>query len=233
MAGGKGTRMESSVPKQFMCLEGKALLQLSIERFLEAEPDIKVITVLPGGHIEKWKQYCLESGFICPQTLVAGGITRFHSVRNGLERVPAGAVVAVHDGVRPFVPVELIRKMFLMAETVPALVPVVPCVDTVKVLRKSRDDDGNPVFESIAGAVADRDVLFGAQTPQIFHSEVLKEAYTQAFDTSFTDDASVVERIKIPVTYVEGERYNIKITTKADLLVAEALSRMDSILWNS
>lgn len=222
-AGGKGVRMGEPVPKQFMLLAGKAVLQLSIERFLEAVPDIKVITVLPGEHVGAWKEYCLGSGFICPQTIVQGGFTRFHSVKNALDRVPDGAVVAVHDGVRPFVPAALITAMFGVAESSPAVVPVTPVVDTLKVLRRVKGADGNESLSAVRGATADRSILFGAQTPQIFHSEILKDAYLQPFDTSFTDDASVVDRKNIPVTYVEGDRNNIKITTKEDLLLARAI----------
>lgn len=222
-AGGRGTRMKSLVPKQFMRLNGKALLQLSMERFIEADPEIKIVAVLPEEHIGQWKAYCLKEGFISPQTLVAGGITRFHSVRNGLERIPDGALVAVHDGVRPFVPVSLIKTLFEAAASSPAVVPVIPCTDTLKVLRRTESPDGSSELRRIAGEHADRSVLFGAQTPQVFHSEVLREAYSQPFDTSFTDDASVVEKKNIPVTYIEGSRYNIKITTQEDLQLAEAL----------
>lgn len=216
-------RMKSLVPKQFMRLGGKALLQLSIERFTEAVPDIKVVVVLPDEHIGSWKNYCIEAGFVCPQTLVPGGMTRFHSVRNGLARIPDGALVAVHDGVRPFVSPGLIKTLFGIAETEPAVVPVMPCTDTLKVLRRTELPDGSYELRRIVGEHADRSVLFGAQTPQIFHSEVLREAYSQPFDTSFTDDASVAERKNIPVTYIGGDRYNIKITTQEDLQLAEAL----------
>lgn len=228
-AGGKGARMGGPVPKQFMQLAGKAVLRLSIERFLEAVPDIKIITVLPGEHVGAWKEYCLNSGFICPQTIVQGGFTRFHSVKNALERVPDGAVVAVHDGVRPFVPAALIAGMFGVAESSPAVVPVTPVIDTLKVLRRVKGADGKESLEAICGATADRSVLFGAQTPQIFHSEILKDAYRQPFDTSFTDDASVVDRKNVPVTYVEGDRNNIKITTKEDLVLAGAIMSVQAI----
>jgi len=222
-AGGKGVRMGGAVPKQFMMLGGKAVLQLSIERFLEAVPGIKVIAVLPQDHMAGWKEYCLRSGFICPQILVAGGFTRFHSVKNGLEKVPSGALVAIHDGVRPFVSVNLVRRLFAVAESSPAVIPVTPCTDTLKVLSKVQTTDGEDILRPVEGAKVDRSMLFGAQTPQVFRSEVLKEAYGQAFDTSFTDDASVLEKKKIPVTYIAGERYNIKITTQEDLILAEAL----------
>lgn len=218
MAAGSGTRMGAGRPKQFLELDGKAILQKTIEVFLKACPGISVITVLPQAFIGYWREYCLEHNFVCPQILVHGGITRFHSVRNALDRVPDGALVAVHDGVRPLVSEGLVRDMFEKAETVPALIPVTPCVETIKVLESK---DGELV--TIPGAKADRSVLYGAQTPQIFHSEILKESYSMPYDTAFTDDASVVEKYGKSLSYVVGERLNIKITTQDDLLLARAI----------
>ena len=223
MAAGSGTRMGSELPKQFIELDGKAILQMTIETFLKACPDISVITVLPQAHMSYWRSYCLQRNFTCPQVLVKGGITRFHSVRNALEKVPSGAVVAVHDGVRPLVSEGLVREMFERAENEPALIPVIPCVDTMKVLEKKGDE-----LAAVPGASVDRSVLFGAQTPQIFHSEIIKEAYAQAYDTAFTDDASVVEKYGKNLSYVMGERFNIKMTTQDDLLLARAILSLSS-----
>lgn len=223
MAAGSGTRMGAGRPKQFLELEGKAILQKTIEVFLNACPGISVITVLPQDFMGYWREYCLENNFVCPQILVPGGITRFHSVRNALDRVPEGALVAVHDGVRPLLSEGLVRDMFEKAEGVPALIPVTPCVDTMKVLENK---DGELV--AVPGAKADRSVLYGAQTPQIFHSEILKEAYAMPYDTSFTDDASVVEKYGKSLSYVVGERLNIKITTQDDLLLARAILSVKS-----
>lgn len=218
MAAGSGTRMGAQMPKQFLELDGKAILQKTIEVFLEACPGISVITVLPQDHMSYWRQYCLDRNFICPQILVSGGITRFHSVRNALGRVPEGAVVAVHDGVRPLLSPELVHDMFKAAETEQAVIPVTPCVDTIKVLELK---DGR--LEAVPGAKADRSVLYGAQTPQVFHSEIIKEAYSMAYDTSFTDDASVLEKYGKSLSFVIGERLNIKITTQDDLMLARAV----------
>jgi 2-C-methyl-D-erythritol 4-phosphate cytidylyltransferase len=218
MAAGSGTRMGAQMPKQFLELDGKAILQKTIEVFQEACPGISVITVLPQDHISYWRQYCLDRNFICPQILVSGGITRFHSVRNALDRVPDGAVVAVHDGVRPLLSPELVRDIFKEAETRHAVIPVTPCVDTIKVLESK---EGR--LEAVPGAKADRSVLYGAQTPQVFHSEVIKEAYSMAYDTAFTDDASVLEKYGKSLSFVIGERLNIKITTQDDLLLARAV----------
>lgn len=218
MAAGSGTRMGASVPKQFIELEGKAILQKTIEVFLEACPEVKVITVLPEEHIGYWKEYCLKRNFTCPQILVKGGITRFHSVKNALARVPEGALVAVHDGVRPLVSPALVRNMFSSAEDIPALIPVVPCVDTMKMLQKEGD-----ALVPVPGASVDRSFLYGVQTPQVFHSEILKSAYSLPYETSFTDDGSVVEKYGKNLSYTMGERFNIKITTQDDLLLAKAI----------
>ena len=218
MAAGSGTRMGADVPKQFIELCGKAVLQRTIEVFAEACPGIKVVTVLPEAHIDYWKTYCLKHNFTYPQILAKGGITRFHSVRNALEKVPEGALVAVHDGVRPLVSAALVREMFERAENVEGLIPVVPCVETMRILQKNGD-----MLECVPGASADRSVLFGVQTPQIFQSEILKEAYSQAYDTAFTDDASVVEKYGKNLSFIIGERFNIKLTTQDDLKIARAL----------
>lgn len=221
MAAGNGTRMGAGIPKQFIEIDGKAILQRTIEVFLEACPGISVVTVLPEQFMTSWKSYCIAHNFICPQTLVKGGITRFHSVRNALERIPDGAIVGIHDGVRPLVSPSLVADIFARAEHTSALIPVVPCVDTVKVLRRNGE-----FLEAVPGESADRSLLWGAQTPQVFHSELLKAAYEQAFDTSFTDDASVVERYGKSLSYMMGERLNIKITTQEDLVLAKAVMSM-------
>ena len=219
-AGGSGTRMGSSLPKQFLSLEGRAVLQRTIERFLEACPDIHVVTVLPEAHIAWWRRYCQEKGFNCPQRLVKGGFTRFHSVKNALAYVPDGSVVAVHDGVRPLVSAALLKEMFDRMETVRALIPVVPMVDTLTVLDTTPDG----VLQD-TGETVDRSRIYGAQTPQMFLSEDLKAAYAQGYDLSFTDDASVARRYGIPLSYIAGERFNLKLTTPEDLTLAEAILR--------
>jgi len=217
-AGGTGTRMGAAVPKQFLELGGKPILHLTLEKFLEAVPDVHVLTVLPEGHIAAWRQYCQTANFVCPQRLVKGGFTRFHSVKNALEFVPDDAIVAVQDGVRPLISVDKIRELFAAAESAPAVIPVLPVTDTLKVLAKDADGRLTSTGESI-----DRSRIWGAQTPQIFHSTQLKAAYAQGYDTLFTDDASVAEKYGIPLTFLEGERYNIKITTPEDLTLAQVL----------
>lgn len=223
MAAGHGSRMGSALPKQFIALGGKPILQRTIERFVHACPGIKVITVLPKDYMPKWKNLCQRNNFYCPQILVEGGITRFHSVRNALEKVPDGAIVAIHDGVRPMVTPEFVSTMFARMSSCRALIPVLPSVDTLKAVRRTVTPEGEEVLETVPGVFLDRETVFRAQTPQMFLSEDIKAAYGQAFDTAFTDDASVAARKGIPLSYVEGERYNIKITAPDDLDFAEAI----------
>ncbi len=218
-AGGSGSRMGASKPKQFLEIGGKPILRLTIERFLEALPGLEVVTVLPGEWGGYWKDYCLGHSFDVPQRLVTGGLTRFHSVKNALTKVPDGAFVLVQDGVRPFLSVQKIRELLAAMEAgARAVIPVTPVTDTLHRLR--RREDGSLVPD---GASPDRSGLFGAQTPQVFRSEELRAAYDTAYDLAFTDDASVARAAGIPLTFIEGERYNIKITTPEDLSIAAAL----------
>ena len=219
VAGGRGSRMGTDVPKQFLPLGGKAVLERTISRFLEAFPEISVVTVLPKEHLASWDAYCFSRGFSVRQTIVPGGITRFHSVRAALEKVPDGAIVAIHDGVRPLVSVSLLRRMAERMRTERALIPVLPVTDTLKILDSS--DGGALVTAPDPDPLRSR--YFAAQTPQMFLSEEIKAAYAGPFDPSFTDDASVARKNGIPLSYIEGERYNIKITTPEDLVLAEAV----------
>ena len=226
MAAGHGSRMGTELPKQFLPLGGRAVLHTTIRKFVEAVPDISVVTVLPQGgeYADWWRRYCVENNFNCPQMIVSGGITRFHSVKAALSKIPDGAVVAIQDGVRPLLSADFIRSMFSRFDEwdCRALIPVLPVVDTLKLLRK--DNDGRLVQSS--GPEPDRSVLFGAQTPQIFRSEDIRAAYGQAYDVSFTDDASVASRYGIPLAFCEGERLNFKLTTPEDLILAEAVMKL-------
>ena len=222
MAAGSGSRMGSQIPKQFLPLGGEPVLRRTIDVFTRACPEVRIVTVLPKDSIPYWKQYCAAHFPHCPQLLVEGGITRFHSVRNALEKIPDGVVVAIQDGVRPLLSEDLVRRMLDRMQTCRALIPVVPMVDTLKVLDRAADG----AWVTAEGMEADRSKVFGAQTPQMFRSEDLKAAYAQAYDTSFTDDASVARRKGIPLSYIEGERYNLKITTPDDLQLAEAILKI-------
>ena len=216
-AAGSGSRMKAPEPKQFMLLGGLPVLHRSIMAFVDACPDVKVVTVLPKEHISRWEDLCIQYPLNVAQRIVEGGITRFHSVKNALEKVPDGAIVAVHDGVRPLVSQRLIRTMFERMRSCRALIPVLPVTDTLKSLRA--DASGNIV--PTGQPDPDRGCVFGAQTPQMFLSEDLKAAYTIPFDTAFTDDASVAAKYGIPLSYIEGERKNVKLTTPEDMALAE------------
>jgi 2-C-methyl-D-erythritol 4-phosphate cytidylyltransferase len=205
--------MGGDVPKQFLDLGGIPILQRSVERFLDAAPDSRVIVVLPERHLDQWQELCLQHAVSFPQTIVHGGMTRFHSVQNALEKVPDGAIVSIHDGVRPLFTPGLVRAM-LDRMQLPggpqALIPAVPVTDTLR-----STDPSLPA--------PDRSRLVAVQTPQMFLSEVLKRAYRQPYDTSFTDDASVAERAGARIELFPGEKYNLKITTPEDLALARLL----------
>lgn len=222
--------MGSDTPKQFLELGGIPILQRSIERFAEAEPDIRVITVLPRSSRALWEELCRKHCLNRPQMIADGGITRFHSVQNALAFVPDGALVAIHDGVRPLVSAGLIRKMFSLMESRRALIPVIPVTDSLKQLELSGERaaegsaEGLLPLKTAEGPDPDRARLFGAQTPQMFRSEEIKDAYARlGFRMDFTDDASLAKAAGIPISYVAGEKSNIKITTPEDLPLAEYL----------
>ena len=215
VAGGSGTRMGTELPKQFLELEGTPVLQRTIERFLDAENDTHVITVLPERYIPVWTEMCVTRTVAFTQTVVRGGMTRFHSVQNALDKVPDGAIVAIQDGVRPLFTPELVRNMLDRMKVCGALILVVPVVDTLRAA-----EDGVKV--------PDRSLLRAVQTPQMFWSELIRKAYRQPYDPSFTDDASVAERAGIKVQTVPGERLNIKLTTPEDLALASAILRIQA-----
>lgn len=212
VAGGKGERMGADKPKQFLEIDGKPILRRTMERFIGFDSSAVLIVVLSSEWKEYWKRYCADSPFRCKFSIATGGITRFHSVQNALKMVPDGALVAVHDGVRPLVSDTFLKRIFDAAEQFQAVIPVVPVTDSLRLL------------DSGGSSPVDRSRYVAVQTPQIFHSEVLKAAYKKAYSPSFTDDASVVEAAGFPVTLVPGQRSNIKITTVEDLRIAAALS---------
>lgn len=210
VAGGKGLRMGGDVPKQFQLLGNQPVLMHTLQRFADDCKDLQIILVLPQEQIEYWSDLGEKYHFGIEHWIVAGGETRFHSVQNGLAQIPddAEGVVAVHDGVRPLVSREVIEKCFEEARGKKAVVPVVPVVES---LRHVSD-----------GAVPRADYRL-VQTPQTFDIQLLKQAYRQPFSKDFTDDASVVEAFGHPISMVEGNRENIKLTTPFDLKIAEAI----------
>ena len=213
MAGGKGLRMGSDVPKQFLPIGGKPVLMRTIERFHAYSKDLQIILVLPEAQQDYWKELCKEYHFEVKYLLANGGQTRFHSVQNGLALVPddAQGVVGVHDGVRPFPSIMVIRRCYETARTAKAVIPVIPVVETVRHL------------EGEGSVTVPRGDYRLVQTPQTFDIQLLKAANRQPYNDGFTDDASVVESYGHAITLVEGNRENIKITTPYDIVVAEAI----------
>ncbi len=222
VAGGRGLRMGADLPKQFLPIGGRPVLMHTLEAFKRALPDLQIVLVLPRDQQAFWRELCAKHSFTLPHSIADGGATRFHSVLSGLRSIAAmpsaatqdgEAVVAVHDGVRPFVPPEVIRQCFATARACGTAVPVVPVVETLRELQA----DGS--------VTRDRSRFRLVQTPQTFRLRLLMQAYEQPFTDAFTDDASVVEALGLPITLVEGNRENIKITTPFDLTIAESLLR--------
>ena len=211
VAGGKGLRMGSDLPKQFLPMGDKPVLMHTLEVFRRYDETLQIIVVLPREQQDFWKQLCQKHSFAVEHTFADGGETRFYSVKNGLALVQEPGLVGVHDGVRPFVSVEVILRCYDLAKVQKAVIPV---VDVVETLRHLTDAGSETVSRNDYKLV---------QTPQVFDVELLKQAYAQEFTPFFTDDASVVEAMGIPVYLAEGNRENIKITTPFDLKVGSAL----------
>ena len=214
VAGGKGLRMGSDIPKQFLPIGGKPVLMRTLERFREYSPTLKIILVLPKAQQDYWRQLCADYHFNVEYQLADGGETRFHSVQHGLALIPddTEGVVGVHDGVRPFPSIDVIRNCYEKARTAKAVIPVIPVVETVRKLSNS------------ASVTVPRGEYRLVQTPQCFDIQLLKAANRQPYNDGFTDDASVVEAFGFDITLVDGNRENIKITTPYDLKIAEVLT---------
>ena len=213
VAGGKGLRMGSDIPKQFLPIGGKPVLMRTLERFRAYSEDLQIILVLPKAQQEYWQELCHEYNLNVEYLLADGGETRFHSVQHGLALIPddAEGVVGVHDGVRPFPSIDVITRCYETARTAKAVIPVIPVVETVRHL------------EGDSSVTVPRGDYRLVQTPQTFDIQLLKEANRQPYNDGFTDDASVVESYGHTITLVEGNRENIKITTPYDIVVAEAI----------
>ena len=213
VAGGKGLRMGSDIPKQFLPIGGKPVLMRTLERFRQYSPTLQIILVLPKAQQDYWQKLCKEYAFDIDYQLADGGETRFHSVQNGLAKIPDNAqgVVGVHDGVRPFPSIDVIRNCYETAREKKAVIPVIPVVETVRHLKGD------------TSVTVPRNDYRLVQTPQTFDIQLLKEANRQPYNDGFTDDASVVEAFGFNITLVEGNRENIKITTPYDLKIAEVL----------
>ena len=211
VAGGKGERMNADIPKQFLEIKGKPILIHTLEAFMNFDASLQLILVLPAAQFEFWKTLCKKHALNIPHQIVAGGQSRFQSVKNGLDAVKVPAIVAIHDGVRPLVSKETISRCFDAAAKFGAAIPTMDSIESIRFV----DANGS---KSV-----DRNAYKMVQTPQVFDAELLKKAYEQEFSVLFTDDASVVEAMGATVHLVDGNRENIKITTEFDLIVAERL----------
>ena len=210
VAGGSGTRMKSEIPKQFIELNGRPILMHTIDRFYSWDDKIQIRLVLPDEQINFWKDLCRKHNFSVSHDICRGGITRFHSVKNGLAGLSNDGLIAIHDGVRPLVDMDTINNCFKAAEEYGAAIPVIPVLETI------RKTDGEFSY------TVDRNTFKLVQTPQVFDASLLIEAYNQEYDESFTDDASLIESTGKLVILVDGNRENIKITTPSDLKIAQA-----------
>lgn len=216
VGGGKGTRMGNNLPKQFLPIAGKPLLMHTLEKFNRWDPKAELVLVLPESYRSYWEMLCREIGCKVRHRLVTGGETRFYSVKNGLESIYAEinassekALIGVHDGVRPFVSEQVITECFRIADEKGAAIPTLPVIDS---LREIQSDGSSRAI--------DRSLYYAVHTPQVFRSDILFKAYEQPYKESFTDDASVVESLSIPVEMVPSNRENIKITTPIDYITA-------------
>ena len=241
VAGGKGLRMGGEVPKQFLPIAGMPVLMRTLKRFREYDADLRIILVLPKEQQSYWHQLCEEYQFPLPFSseggkesylLADGGETRFHSVKNGLALIPddAQGVVGVHDGVRPFVTVEVIRRCYDEAHRHQAVIPVIPVVETLRHIEgaptpppSTLHPQPSTLNPQPSTKTVPRSEYRLVQTPQVFDIQLLKAAFRQPYNDGFTDDASVVEAYGTEVALVEGNRENIKITTPFDLAVAQSL----------
>ncbi len=210
VAGGKGLRMGGEIPKQFLPIGGKPILMRTLERFRAYSETLEIILVLPKDQQDYWLQLCKDYHFQVNYRMTDGGETRFHSVQHGLVLIPddAEGVVGVHDGVRPFPSLEVIRNCYETARKKKAVIPVIPVVETLRHITEGTKPRGDYRL---------------VQTPQTFDIQLLKAANRQPYNDGFTDDASVVETFGFDITLVDGNRENIKITTPYDLKIAEVL----------
>jgi 2-C-methyl-D-erythritol 4-phosphate cytidylyltransferase len=213
VAGGKGTRIKSALPKQFLELHGKPILLHTIEAFLRYSSSLSIILVLPEEDFGIWEAICKKFNFNTPIVLQKGGETRFQSVKNGLDKIEGEGLVAIHDGVRPLVSADLIGASFRLAAVHGSAVAAVRLKESIRMT----DQDNTKAM--------DRSRFRLIQTPQTFDLQLIKKAYLIKEDASLTDDASVAEKSGHVISLFEGSYENIKITTPEDLIVAEALMK--------
>lgn len=235
VAGGSGRRVGGSIPKQFRLLGGMPVLARTINLFAETLPGAEIVAVLPEEHIAFWRDLAARFD-VAKHSVAAGGSERFHSVKHGIDALKSDPeLIAVQDGVRPLASPEMIRGVVRCAELHGAAIPVVEPVDSFRETeeeagegKEGRNGNGACAGDDAASAAAgshivDRRRLRIVQTPQVFRAEWLRGAYALPYRETFTDDASVVEAAGHAIRLASGERENIKITTPADFLIAEAL----------
>ena len=216
VAGGVGKRMGAKIPKQFLEIKGRPILIRTIEAYSNFSEDLQVILVLPEPHLETWKTVCTRYAFDTPLTVVAGGNTRFQSVKKGLQAIEGNdGLVAIHDGVRPLVGSNIIKASFENAAQHGSAVAVIPLKNSIRQVHAS------------GSSALNRENYRIVQTPQTFQLGQIKQAYSIDEDATFTDDASVWEAAGNNITLIEGSEKNIKITTIRDLLIAETLMKLD------
>jgi 2-C-methyl-D-erythritol 4-phosphate cytidylyltransferase len=213
VAGGNGTRMNNVVPKQFIELLGKPVLMHTIEKFKDSIPESIIIVVLAKELNEEWRSLCEKHNFTIEHQLTDGGETRYHSVKKGLALVPDACVVGIHDAARPLVSKETILSAFETAEKLGNACPAVPLNESIRFIKGKEN------------TAVDRSHYSIIQTPQCFHSDLIRKAFLKAYKPEFTDDASVLESFGEKVNLIEGNRENVKITTPLDLIIAEALMK--------
>ena len=211
VAGGSGLRMGTAVPKQFLPLRGKPVLWHSLNTFLEAWPELEIILVLPQDHLRTGSTIIATTTNPARITITVGGETRFHSVKNGLTCINEPSIVFVHDAVRCLITTDLIHRCYDAALEKGNAIPAIQPIDTLRI----ETANGNHLL--------DRQQVRIIQTPQTFYSDIIKKAFDQPYDPSFTDEASVVEKLGIPIQLIEGEASNIKITRPLDILLAEKI----------
>lgn len=202
--------MGVDLPKQFIELDGKPILMHTLEAIRDIDAEMQIILVLPESQMDYWKELCAKHNWRIPHLLTDGGATRFLSVKSGLA-LATGNLIGIHDGVRPFISKEMVNRCFDAAQREGAAVPVVPIVQS---LRKVNDDSNFAV---------NRDEFRAVQTPQCFKASILKMAFEVADRTDYSDDASVVEASDTPISLVDGDQQNIKVTTPFDLQLARLI----------
>ncbi len=210
VAGGSGKRMGSEIPKQFLEINDLPVLMHTLNTFHDFDEEVKIVLVLPSDQVDYWRELCTKHNFTIKHHITTGGSTRFDSVKNGLAIVDTPALIGIHDGVRPFVSPDTLKRCYHHASVLGNAIPVLDAFESVRVVDEEKSK------------ALDRSTIKLVQTPQVFKSDLLLKAYEQEYNPLFTDDASVVESNGSTIHLVAGNRENIKITTPLDMVLGEA-----------